>query len=200
VCAATPGAVGDESCFDVSQLLKHLDKDTAEVYLKARENVVVSEALREQEQGHNRMLQEMELQLAQVAEGQERKVLLLQRRVVEEILTLKCPRPGCMQAFFDFDGCFALTCSRCGCGFCAYCLEDCGRDAHRHVANCRHNTAPGRDLFGDKGDFDRAQLQRRTRLVNSFLANEVQADLRALVVQVLRRDLTDLGIGVGSIM
>ena len=38
----------------------------------------------------------------------------LVRRYVEGILTLCCPR--CKQAFLDFDGCFALSCSRCSAG------------------------------------------------------------------------------------
>ena len=48
-------------------------------------------------------------------------------------LTLSCPQ--CHQAFLDYNGCMALTCSRagCGCGFCAICQADCGKDAHGHV-------------------------------------------------------------------
>ena len=34
----------------------------------------------------------------------------------------RCPRRDCQQAFVDFEGCFALTCSRCTNAFCAYCL------------------------------------------------------------------------------
>ncbi len=34
--------------------------------------------------------------------------------------TLKCQRPGCGAAIFDFDGCFAVTCASCKCGFCAW--------------------------------------------------------------------------------
>jgi hypothetical protein len=58
------------------------------------------------------------------------------KHIVDKILTLSCFR--CGQAFVDFDGCCALTCSRqgCGCGFCAFCLKDCGSDAHAHVAKC----------------------------------------------------------------
>lgn len=55
----------------------------------------------------------------------------LRNRVVEEILTLHCPR--CAQAFFDFEGCFALKCSKCPCNFCGWCLADCGTDSHAHV-------------------------------------------------------------------
>jgi hypothetical protein len=50
----------------------------------------------------------------------------------ENILTLKCPR--CGAAFVDFEGCMALNCAVCGVGFCGWCLADCGRDAHEHVA------------------------------------------------------------------
>ena len=55
--------------------------------------------------------------------------------ICEKILTLACPR--CKQAFVDFNGCMALTCSRagCGCGFCALCQADCGNDAHKHVGD-----------------------------------------------------------------
>ena len=72
---------------------------------------------------------------------EQREVHAARVHLIEDVLTLKCPR--CGQAFLDFDGCFALTCSRCGCGFCGWCLHDCGDDAHRHVANCAFNLAGG---------------------------------------------------------
>ncbi|KAL6041728.1 Ankyrin repeat and protein kinase domain-containing protein 1 [Balamuthia mandrillaris] len=67
------------------------------------------------------------------------------RHLVQDVLTLQCPR--CRQAFVDFDGCFALTCSRCHAGLCGWCLQDCGGDAHCHVAGCAHNLAKG-NMFG----------------------------------------------------
>ena len=51
--------------------------------------------------------------------------------IVDRILTLQCPR--CNAAFLDFNGCFALTCHRCRCGFCAYCLADCGNDVSKNT-------------------------------------------------------------------
>lgn len=57
----------------------------------------------------------------------------LKAEVRENILTLRCPRIGCGQAFVDFDGCNAPTCHTCGCGFCAICFKDCGEDAHDHI-------------------------------------------------------------------
>ena len=75
---------------------------------------------------------------------QQRRVHAKSREVFE-LLTDACPR--CKQAFVDFNGCCALSCSRCPCNFCAWCLKDCGADAHAHVANCPHNLAPGSCVF-----------------------------------------------------
>ena len=71
--------------------------------------------------------------------AEEFEITASRKHIVDKILTLSCPR--CGQAFFDFDGCCALTCSRqgCKCAFCAFCLEDCGDDAHTHVKQCGGN-------------------------------------------------------------
>jgi hypothetical protein len=87
-------------------------------------------------------------------------------------------------------------CRLCGCGFCAYCLQDCGRDAHAHVAGCTLNKKPNRDVFGTPKDFQLAQKERRTRLLKAYLR---QADLNATVVlpqliKSLQKDLNDLEI------
>lgn len=74
------------------------------------------------------------------------------RHIQDKILTLACPR--CGMAFDSFDGCYALTCSKqsCGCAFCAYCLADCGRDAHGHVAACELNASKG--LYASVDNFE----------------------------------------------
>ncbi|CAM9176227.1 unnamed protein product, partial [Phaeothamnion confervicola] len=102
---------------------------------------------------------------AQLKRAQEE---LLQRgakvqaaHVVENILTLKCP--ACGQAFVDFDGCFAIRCSRCSTDVCAYCPYNCRRDAHGRVHACPQTTAPGRDVYGSIESFERTQRQRRQR-------------------------------------
>jgi hypothetical protein len=55
--------------------------------------------------------------------GKDRAVLQARKKIIaiiEDILTIKCPRQHCRQAFVDFDACFALTCDACTCAFCAY--------------------------------------------------------------------------------
>lgn len=175
----------------------HLNGEAFSAYLRARENVQVGEAMQEQEKLHVKQMQELQAQLeaAQKQASSHRQSAVLRHRlhIVENILTLKCPRDACKAAFIDFDGCFALTCSRCRCGFCAYCLQDCGTDAHQHVANCRHNTARG-NVHAPIDAFHRSQKSRVTRLLRDYIAGRVDQDVRQELIQALDRDLRDLGI------
>ncbi|KAJ1474173.1 hypothetical protein T484DRAFT_1911800, partial [Baffinella frigidus] len=113
----------------------------------------------------------------------------LKRHIVDKILTLACPR--CAQAFVDFDGCCALSCPRCSCSFCAYCLLDCGGDAHGHVARCQWN--PRREVFSRKERFLEAQAQRRLRMLRTLLASLPPAS-RSKVLDYVARELRDLDI------
>ena len=88
------------------------------------------------------------------------------RHIADQILTLKCPR--CTQGIYDFNGCFALTCSRatCGAGICAWCLADCGDDAraHAHCAGCPQALHDRQDnpVFGTLAQFAQVHRARQT--------------------------------------
>ena len=115
----------------------------------------------------------------------------LRMRVIEEILTLQCPR--CGQAFLDFEGCFALKCSKCPCGFCGWCLADCGSDAHAHVRTCTAKP-PGADIFfGSHTQFVEAQRKRQALKLREFFATLPAAEKDGLM-QSLATDLRDLGL------
>ena len=64
------------------------------------------------------------------------------------------------------------------------------------MRGCRHKIAPGRSVWpeGDPDLFARAQRKRCARLLKQFLNDQVEADLRNLVVEAVQRDLDDLGI------
>jgi hypothetical protein len=98
----------------------------------------------------------------------ERNAALLAYRIKNDVLSLKCPR--CEAVFLDFEGCFALTCSRLDCraGFCAWCLKDCGRDAHSHVPLCPE----GKGLFARREVFDRHHTLRRQKKVREMILGE----------------------------
>jgi hypothetical protein len=62
------------------------------------------------------------------------------------------------------------------------------------VANCPHNIAPGKNVFADQHTFDRAQKDRKTRLLKEYMSQMLEAGLRNDVKQALLRELRDLGL------
>lgn len=109
--------------------------------------------------------------------------------VIEEILTLKCPR--CRVAFNEFAGCLALKCNACPANFCALCLTDTGdngQDCHQHVAACPLGVGVRQNVFYCSTIvYERVQEVRKSQLVHSYLAT-LPVDVRRLA----RRDLQPL--------
>lgn len=136
---------------------------------------------------------QIKLEVERLAKLSARQLMIEQavRHVQETILTLCCPR--CKAAFVDFDNCFALVCRSCSCGFCAWCLNDCGEDSHRHVANCQHNLAPGRAVFSTQELFEKAHRLRQERLVRQYVQNMPQ-DVRLEVLKRLEINLRHCGL------
>eukprot|EP00475_Leptophrys_vorax_P007529 TRINITY_DN14772_c0_g2_i1.p1 TRINITY_DN14772_c0_g2~~TRINITY_DN14772_c0_g2_i1.p1 ORF type:complete len:126 (+),score=23.92 TRINITY_DN14772_c0_g2_i1:467-844(+) len=119
-------------------------------------------------------------------DAEEREAECVWREIVEKILNLSCPR--CGQVFVDFSGCCALTCSRCQCGFCAWCLADCGDDAHAHVAGCAHNMMAGRQVYADMKTWQKAHEARKTKNVQNKLSQVKSEVVRNRVLQLLRKE------------
>jgi hypothetical protein len=135
----------------------------------------------------------LEVELARSV--QDQTVRLHRNHILDKLLSLSCPR--CERVFDDFEGCFALKCSGkggCGCGFCGWCLEDCGADSHAHVAVCpsrvaRPATANGvaDAYFAPMRDFHTAMAALRTKCVRGYWSSEVAKLAGPLRVQI--RDL-----------
>lgn len=155
-------------------LAAHLSQESFDVYLQAIFKVVEAEAL-----------------AGTATDTTTEWVELLRRHVVEDILTLKCQ--ACGQAFVDFDGCFALRCSRCLAGLCAWCGKSCANQtvAHDHVRACPF--APHHDqLYGTREQFEKASRERRLERLNRFLT-AVERGTRQRLLHVLQPELRDLG-------
>jgi hypothetical protein len=113
-------------------------------------------------------------------------------KVIDDILTLKCPR--CGAAFLDFTGCCALRCGTCPCAFWAWCLKDCGNDAHEHVMNhCTSKPKGHRDYFACFDQVQKAQNANRKTQLRAFLVSLSDSD-RKKCFSSLEKDLSDLGI------
>lgn len=147
--------------------------------LQLRESQLVRELEKDYAERYERKLEELK-----VEEKQERQVCAARRHIVENILTLACPR--CRVAFIDFEGCLALKCRSCACGFCALCLKDCGPDAHSHLASCEQNR--GGSLYGT-ASFEEAHRTRRRAGVESYLHGK---ELRGEILAACEKELRDL--------
>lgn len=187
-----PGRPCDSECYPDVDLAKHLSASVFRRYTESRLDLLEQRKAAELE-GEMQVRLNLELRLLHALDEQQRRVRAVRNHVVEEILTLKCPR--CGQAFLDFVGCFALQCSRCPCGFCAWCGADSGgSNAHEHVRSCREKPQGADVFFGSFEQFEAAQRRRRRRLLQRFLPT-LDAQTRHCVLNEMRRDLTDLGLG-----
>jgi hypothetical protein len=88
----------------------------------------------------------------------------------------------------------ALKCHACRTHFCGWCLARCGDDAHPHVRGCAKRLSADL-LFGTRAEFERSCRERQGPQLARFLGTLAPA-LAARVVQSLRRQLADAGLGV----
>jgi hypothetical protein len=124
----------------------------------------------------------------------ELKVLLARKHIEEEILQPKCPRQSCRRGFFDFEGCFAISCSSCKCKFCGWRLRDRGdSDAHTHVRQYTKVPMGVDALFPHmstvRAAFEKKHKERCLERINSYIDKEVDPDIHERVRQrVLKID------------
>jgi serine/threonine protein kinase len=175
-----------------ADLARALSEAQFTAYMDMLRAVSENRVLVEQQQRHQADLAQLERRLrGEMARDEE--IAAHRRYITNNLLCLRCPR--CEQVFVDFTGCFALTCEKCRAGFCAWCLHDCGADAHRHVNNCAHNTTQPRSVFGTEAQFEQAQRERRANLVRAYLRDRVRNDdIRNAVRAAMQRELVDLKI------
>jgi ankyrin repeat protein/serine/threonine protein kinase len=163
-------------------------------YIDKLRAVSENRVLVEQQQRHQADLAQLERRLrGEMARDEE--IAAHRRHITNDLLCLRCPR--CEQVFVDFVNCFALTCGKCRAGFCAWCLHDCGEDAHRHVNNCAHNTTQPRSVFGTEAQFEQAQRERRANLVRAYLRDRVRNDdIRNAVRAAIQRELANVNVEI----
>jgi hypothetical protein len=118
----------------------------------------------------------------------QRRVEAATKRVQDE-LTDKCPR--CKAAFFDFTGCCALSCGSCPCNFCAWCLADCGDDAHPHIRTCPKKLAD--DIYYPRGKWEESRRLRRLESVTAIF-RQLDPALAPDVAKAATQDLADAGL------
>jgi hypothetical protein len=201
---------GAATAYADRDLAGHLPPAAFECYMRARHECVSARLHREKdEEVRQRVASELERLRAQ-SEAQ-RQFAEAYRHIVDDLLTLRCdplpahsshtlltrrscrcPNHECRQAFIDFEGCFALSCSRCSAAFCGWCLAFCGvrGDAHAHVRCCPHRSSED-PLFGSLEQFSMVTRRRQRDDVRLFMAT-LPAPVAERLRSALATQLADL--------
>jgi len=170
--------------FDDTIIALHVGSNIFNQYRKANETALEVEVCRREKDKNQKVLLEMR-------EAKKDSICYHHRLfIAENILTLCCPR--CKVPFIDFEGCFAISCHACNCQFCAWCLKDCGLDAHSHVKICPNSLAPG-GFYGQLSQFNTVHVTQRKKAVISYL-EKLPYEERIATQAVIINDLKDLGI------
>mmetsp|Transcript_9156 Transcript_9156/g.13804 ORF Transcript_9156/g.13804 Transcript_9156/m.13804 type:complete len:890 (-) Transcript_9156:83-2752(-) len=213
MCLAVPVPQGEVQVQTQLPLSAHATEEALSSYIEAcrradrdledRKNAV--ERARDQERHMDEMqaLREemMENKTAKLAASAERH----RQRIINDILTLKCPH--CGLTVFDFDACFAVQhspdamrghgqgCSRYFCGWCLAPSEG-SAACHSHVKVCPAAPAQRRGSWnGNMDEFNVVHGQRRRAAVLQYLADRVpNLEEKTAVYHAIAGDLNDLNI------
>jgi hypothetical protein len=175
----------------MQELVAHVQCDTFEAFMEARRRLQEAQLTQQLEE-------QMRQYKARVGKELRDSITPARNHIVQEILTLHCPR--CGGAFLDFDGCLALSCPApgCACGFCVVCLEDCGNDAHAHVRACKYANTAGR-AHAATDDIRRAQNAWRLEKLREFIM-PLSAHLAQRVLLSLKQEFQDLGLDASELL
>ena len=169
------------------------DDEVFHRYMKGKKALLEAELAVENEKVVRERV-ERELQEMKRLSKREREVRTHSSHIRESILTVRCPHPNCGQAFVDFSGCFALSCSRCRKYFCGWCLSTAANNdaCHTHVRQCASKLS--NDLFfGSVEEFEESNNRRRRVALRAFLSSLCH-DLSREVVEAVRKNLYELGV------
>jgi hypothetical protein len=172
--------------FTDQDLVRHLSADDSRAYWKAKVEILEADLMAKLEEEHWKQVEE-EVARLKTLDERERRVLLDRKHIEEELMQLKCPRQSCRQAFYDFEGAFAVSCSACACKFCG------DNDTHPHVRQCGKVPRRVDALFPlmptVREAFEKMHKERSRERIKSYIDNELDPDIREQVRQhVAKKD------------
>ena len=184
-CPHKPGPKGAGCPSDVpfteALIVQHIRPDTLQAFIVALQTAAVT----------NHAAAERRRQAASALDA----TTAARKHIIDSILTLQCPH--CHTAFCEFTDCLALKC-KCGCGFCAVCMSDCGADAHAHVrSGCSFIDLGGRATASADAAAHAQNAWRMSRLAE-YIA-QLEPHMRRTIIQSLRKEFDDLSLSVPAL-
>jgi len=165
--------------FNDQTVLKNVDCETFEQFMKIKQDIAVANAEAQIEKRIN-------------AAKKQSKIDSHRTHICENILTMHCGR--CNAAVFDFDGCFAIECASCKWSICGWCMSGFA-DAHHHVMKCSHSLCNG-SVHGTFEQFNQVHKKRRKAEVIKYLNTITDINEKNELIEAIEKDLTDIGINI----
>ena len=178
--------------FEEREIAFAVSAETYELYMQFVREQADQLAERRFEIRLNVRLEAEQARWAAMSEKQ-RRVEQCHLHISNKLLNLACPH--CTNVFDVFDGCTALTCSRCAANFCGWCLAQAknSADAHTCAASCN----PEKSYFvSSLKVYDAYHIDRRTRICNEYLNSKACSGIKDDVIQACRVDFEALGINI----
>ena len=115
--------------------------------------------------------------------------------IIDNILTLRCPRDTCKTAYFDFDGCLSLKCSTCLKHFCGICHLECkdSQSCHQHVLSHVINGRKLTSYFASKETIKIYQNDYRRQKLEEYLKFKSN---RKEILGMISKELKDLKLKI----
>lgn len=188
-----PCVAGKMSCeftFSDQDIISNCSDLTSSAFLKMKYQLQEKKIIHRLDKEYEDRLQKQLASFAKM-DAFQREVKIYELHALE-LFNLHCPR--CYQVFLDFEGCFALQCSRCSCAFCAWCLNDCGDDAHSHVASCDMNITEGKEVYGSIAAWQSVRDQDLQSMLEVQLMSISNPRIREKVFESIEGLLKERGI------
>jgi len=106
--------------FRLETVVSVCPEPVVEKFLAAGKEIVEVKTYDAQQLKYEKQLAALKVELAKCSENKQQALGQHRIHILENILNLRCPRATCKKVFADFDGCFAVTCHSCRCGFCGW--------------------------------------------------------------------------------
>lgn len=161
--------------FSDRQIMTHVSDISFEQYIAVKMEVAAVQADKTAQDRFSSREAQLQDQLSKANALMTDQLVVHHRKyIVENILTLHCPRSSCNTALLDFDGCFAVKCS-CSIYFCAWCLLESGNSehVHSHVLKCTSNPKTSGKYHNTLDEFNRVHRIRRETRIRQYLHEQV---------------------------
>eukprot|EP00729_Bicosta_minor_P006787 gene6787-23797_t len=201
-CPYRQHGCADSPAYTDAEVAQHTSVDAFECYTQGKRKLLEMQLVQEIGAAEKQKF-EAELERLMQMDEQQREV----RRhiqVLDGVMNLKCPRSddhiyGVLPPDWDFQSeCLALKCQHegCGCKFCGWCGQDCGNEAHAHVALCGEKPGGQGLFYSTREIWEEHRKGKLATKIRTYLDGIDNAEVRTEVALGQSGLLAEIGVSV----